>query len=400
MIEPQSAHIGPKKRRILVFCDFYLPSRKSGGGMWTVANLVDRFCDRYDFFIVTRNYDSRTDTAPYTSVVTNDWNEVGPALVMYLPNEALISAKLAQIVEDVMPDGIFLNSFFSTPCVKLLIARRRGFIGNIPVVLAPCGELSPGAVELKRWKKYPFIAFSKAVALHRDIIWKASTDRERTDIQQLMGRRLQPFIAPDLPPREILPAFLITDKPVKNKGSARLIFLSRISRKKNLRFLLERLSTITDGFIELTIAGPAEDVDYFEECRKLVKALPPNITVRIVGAVHYDEGLKLLTNSHFFVLPTLNENFGYVMLEAMSAGCPLLISDRTVWGNIINQHAGWVVPLGDPAGWESALRHCIYMDSMEYEAMAANARKIATDWLSDPAHEEATAAVLIAAYGS
>ena len=41
------------KPKILVFCDFYLPGFKSGGGMWTVVNLVDRFHDRFDFFIVT-----------------------------------------------------------------------------------------------------------------------------------------------------------------------------------------------------------------------------------------------------------------------------------------------------------------------------------------------------------
>ena len=65
------------KKKILVFCDFYLPSIKSGGGMWTVVNLVDRFCDRYDFFVVTRNYDSKGDTVPYTSVETDVWNKVG-----------------------------------------------------------------------------------------------------------------------------------------------------------------------------------------------------------------------------------------------------------------------------------------------------------------------------------
>jgi len=35
-----------------------LPGFRSGGGMWMIANLVERFADRYEFFIVTRNYDS------------------------------------------------------------------------------------------------------------------------------------------------------------------------------------------------------------------------------------------------------------------------------------------------------------------------------------------------------
>ena len=68
-------------KKILVFCDYYRPSLKAGGGMWTVANLVDRFCDRYEFHIVTRNYDSPSDTTPYTSVRTGEWNEMGNAKV-------------------------------------------------------------------------------------------------------------------------------------------------------------------------------------------------------------------------------------------------------------------------------------------------------------------------------
>ncbi|MEO7673181.1 MAG: hypothetical protein ABIU09_03775, partial [Pyrinomonadaceae bacterium] len=71
------------KKKVLVFCDFYLPGFKSGGGMWTVVNLIERFSDRYDFFVVTRNYESKGDKKPYTTVRSDNWNAVGNAQVWY-----------------------------------------------------------------------------------------------------------------------------------------------------------------------------------------------------------------------------------------------------------------------------------------------------------------------------
>jgi glycosyltransferase involved in cell wall biosynthesis len=40
----------------------------------------------------------------------------------------------------------------------------------------------------------------------------------------------------------------------------------------------------------------------------------------------------------FFVLPTIGENFGYVFLEALAAGCPLITSDRTPWTTLRKTH--------------------------------------------------------------
>jgi hypothetical protein len=79
------------KKRVMIFCDFYLPSYKSGGGMWTLVNLVDRFCDLYDFFIVTRNYDSKGDKKPYETVKSDEWNTTATRGFFIFPRKILIS---------------------------------------------------------------------------------------------------------------------------------------------------------------------------------------------------------------------------------------------------------------------------------------------------------------------
>jgi glycosyltransferase involved in cell wall biosynthesis len=101
-----------------------------------------------------------------------------------------------------------------------------------------------------------------------------------------------------------------------------------------------------------------------------------------------------LSESHFFVLPTLNENFGYVFIEALAAGCPLLVSENTVWKDIEENEVGWEIALDQPESWVRQIEACIDMEAGQYEQMSTNAREYALNWLADSETERATARVL------
>jgi glycosyltransferase involved in cell wall biosynthesis len=366
--------------------------------MWTVVNLVERFSDRYSFFVVTRNHESRNDTKPFTTVNTDQWNEVGEATVYYLDGKDISVLKIARLVREVRPDGVFLNSVFSKPSVKFLLGRRFRLFDNVPVVLATCGEISPEAINLKPWKKKPFLFLARVSGLFERVIWKASSESESEEIRDAVGPEVQPLVAPDLPPREILPDLSPDEKPSKTPGHLKLIFYSRIARKKNLPYLLERLRKVTDGRIELTIAGPVEDEKCWREAEEQISKLPENVRINIVGTVSYADGLALLKQHHLFVLPTVYENFGYVVLEALAAGCPVLISERTIWTTEIESKAGQAIPLDQKDEWESALKEFVGMGPAEFSKMSAIARQVAGLWLSRPENEMATKTVLEKAY--
>lgn len=363
--------------------------------MWTVVNLVDRFCDRYDFFIVARNYDGREDPTPYTEVKTADWNTVGNARVYYLSDEMLGMRTIRRLIREVSPDAIFLNSYFATPSVILYFLRFLGIDRDIPLILAPCGNLSERSIGLKPLKKRSFIFVSRLLGLQKGVIWKATSKLEVKEIEDAMGKQATFLVAPDLPPLSILPDLSFEQKPRKEKGSVRLIFISRVVKKKNLDLLLTSLLPLTDGDITLDIVGPLEEKRYWEYCRSIIDQLPANIKVNVVGGVPYQEGLQYLVDSHFMVLPTLNENFGYVFIEAMSAGCPLLVSEgTTIWNDLEPTGTGWNLPLDEPEIWSDRIRSCCAMDADQFSAMSRKARERAAGWLSDPKIEEATASVL------
>jgi glycosyltransferase involved in cell wall biosynthesis len=264
-----------------------------------------------------------------------------------------------------------------------------------PLILAPCGEFSRGALSVRPLKKKIFLQYAKTVGLYENIIWKASFEEEKEEIKQTIGKDAEVWIAPDLAPKAILSDFSADWKPAKEKGSVKFVFISRLVRKKNIHYFLERLREIKSGKVEFEIVGPLEDREYWSECQAIIKTLPANVAVTATGAFpSQTDALKRVCANHFFAMPTLNENFGYVFIEALAAGCPLLISDRTVWDDIENKNAGWRIPLENPENWIVSINRCLAMEEAEYAAMSRAARGYATEWLAEPKTDEATAKVL------
>jgi glycosyltransferase involved in cell wall biosynthesis len=302
---------------------------------------------------------------------------------------------LEVLVREIAPDGIFLNSLFSKPTLTLLAARR--FKGSIPipVILAPCGELSSGALSIKPWKKRVFLKLAKALGLYANVDWKASTPLESEEIRRAFGKKISAPVAPDLPPKDILPYFSLNNKPSKELGKVKFIYYSRIDPKKNLLFVLELFSNAKlSGSVEFMIVGPIEDEAYWRKCQEQIAKLPAEVTVDVIGPVSQGEGLEILVSCHFMILPTLGENFGYVILESLAAGCPVLTSDRTMWAEVPRRNAGWATSLDDFAKWRDLIQHCIDMNNGEYISMSTVARRIAIEWLESPDVELATEKLL------
>jgi glycosyltransferase involved in cell wall biosynthesis len=381
------------KPKILIFCDFYLPGYKSGGGMRTLVNMVDRLGEKYDFRIVTRDHDGKTDKTPYKNVKINDWNEVGNARVYYLSKDNIKAKNIKRLIEEVEPKSIYVNSFFSTLAVFILWLRRFHKIPNLNIIVAPEGELAAGALGLKKNKKRVYLKFARALGLYENIIWKATADFEKAEIEKVKGKGGKIFIAPNMPPRQIFPEFDLNNKPYKNAGELNVVYLSRLHPIKNLKFLLEILPKIKDK-VHLDIFGPVDNHQYVEECEELIRRLPKNLNVQMKGEVAHENVLKTLEKYNFFVLPTRGESFGHIIAEALASGCPLIISDKTPWINLKEKGIGWDLPLDSEKLWIDTLRCCIDLDNDSYSGLAINARNYLNNWLADTEIQKATEDVL------
>jgi glycosyltransferase involved in cell wall biosynthesis len=92
--------------------------------------------------------------------------------------------------------------------------------------------------------------------------------------------------------------------------------------------------------------------------------------------VRQPDAVATLRAYDLFFMPTRGENFGYALVEALIAGCPLLTSDQTPWTDLESKGVGWDLPLSSPAAFTSVLQRCVDMGAEEHGAMSERAAEL------------------------
>jgi glycosyltransferase involved in cell wall biosynthesis len=174
----------------------------------------------------------------------------------------------------------------------------------------------------------------------------------------------------------------------KRPGRLSVVFVSRISPKKNLLTALTILQGVS-GDVSFDIYGLREDMGYWKRCQRVIETLPANIRVQYGGTVEHAKVREVFAKHDLFLFPTLGENYGHVICEALTAGCPVLISDQTPWRNLEGAAAGWDLPLGEIERFQATLQQCIDADEEWYAGFRARAREYAQKLIADPAVLEA-----------
>jgi glycosyltransferase involved in cell wall biosynthesis len=359
-----------EKPIILILSNYFFPGYKAGGPIRSLCNLVEHLGGEFHFKIITTDRDFGDDRT-YEGIKPNEWIRIGNSDVYYLSPENLSISKLRKVINSTKHDILYINSFFSPLfSIKPLLLRKFNLIPRVPVILAPRGEFSDGALGLKSFKKHIFILFSKIIFLHKGVIWQASSEYEKNDIGKFFNRN-SVVIAPDLPP------FSRVDnlrKNLKKAGKLKILFLSRITRMKNLDMAL-RFLTDLKGRIEFNIFGPIDDETYWEECRSIIENMPKNVNVKYKGVLKNEMVYDCMSQHDILLLPTLGENYGHVILESLIAGTPVIISNRTPWRNLEEMGVGWDIPLEDISKFKEVLQRCVDMDKEAYEKLSNRARE-------------------------
>jgi len=367
-----------RQPQVLTFVRAYLPGFKSGGSLRTVASIVERLGDEIAFSIVTSDRDVG-DAEPYRGIRPGVWQTVGKSRVLYLAPAEKTLSRLRGILRATPHDMVYLNSFFDpTFTIRPLLLRRLGTIPKRPVLIAPRGEFLPSALRLKRYKKRPFLAVARPARLYAGVTWHASTEAEAARIREWFGADAEVLVAPNL----ATPLAAAAAARAKRPGALRLVFLSRVDRTKNLEGALTALREV-DGEVVFDIYGPLADPGYWEECRRLLEALPGNVRASYRGMVPHEQIPTVLADYHALFLPSRGENFGHAILEALAAGRPVIVSDRTPWRGLAERKAGWDLPLEQPAAFAEVLRRCVAMSAAEYADWSEGARAHALGWQGD-----------------
>ena len=343
-------------KKILILTAYYYPGFRSGGPQQSIMNMVEIFGNKCDFYILTHNHDLGIEK-PYRNIQSDTWLEVGKAKVYYCSNN-IYSFKFLKSFDGF--DKIYLCEPYQMHSYKILLLNRI----NSQIYLATMGCFSKGAISKKKFKKKIFWITFKTLGLYKNIKWSFSSEFEKKDAIRVIGKKyIQEYLIAEDLPRKFLDLSEIKNTE-KKKGYIKIVFLSRICEMKNLLQLITEVSKVK-GNIIFDIYGTIEDKKYWNKCEKMLNKLPNNIVWKYKGTVESKDVLNVLVHYDIFCLPTLGENFGHVIYEALVAGCIPIISDRTPWNDLDDNHCGNIIPLKNKSMFVSILQRYIDMSSQE-----------------------------------
>jgi glycosyltransferase involved in cell wall biosynthesis len=125
-----------------------------------------------------------------------------------------------------------------------------------------------------------------------------------------------------------------------------VLSLGRIHPKKGLGRLVHAWSKVEAGYPgwRLKIAGPPE-LGHDNELRALAVSL--GLTrISIEGPIYGEARTAAYQDADVFALPTLNENFGLTVAEALAAGTPVISTKGAPWRGLEAEGCGWWVEQG------------------------------------------------------
>lgn len=358
--------------KILIIIGGFFPGQKFGGPPVSVDNFCSLLKDECDCFIVTSNHDMNSNII-YANIQIG-WNNRGNCKVLYLSDSEYKYKKFREVIKEISPDIIYLQGLFQECIIPCLILAKKY---NIPVMLAPRGEICEGAFK-KKYKKIPYIAFLKVFKLIENVHFQSTSEEETEAINNILGvcdERIH-FMTniPSIPKERNISIN-------KKEGLANIVFLSRIVPKKNLCFALDCLKFVK-GNVNFDIYGTLEDEKYWMECKKKINELPENIKVEYKGEKSHEEVHNTIAKYDAFLFPTLSENFGHVIAEALMVGCPVIISDQTPWTDVKNIEGGWSVSLNNINGFIEAIQNIIDADYQKEKIYKYNVMKYVDEKLN------------------
>lgn len=110
-------------------------------------------------------------------------------------------------------------------------------------------------------------------------------------------------------------------------GPLEVLFVGRLTQRKGIRYLLETLDRLNSRQIHLTVCG------WVVDDLALLKQYGDRVTLK--ASATNEEIERAYERADIFVLPSVAEGFGYVLLEAMASGLPIIGTTRTAAPDLI-----------------------------------------------------------------
>ncbi len=260
------------------------------------------------------------------------------------------------------------------------MARRLG----VPYVLSMHGMLDDWCMSQKTLKKKLYLAMTGRKTLERAAFVHSTAEAELEQSKKWFpkGRgRIVPLVF-DLDPYRDLPGPGAADAHFGPAGTGDIdsdqpvvLFLSRIHPKKGLEHLIGATALLRERGVpcRTLIAGTGDD-EYLARMRLLAKERGVENDVRFLGMVTGELKTSLFERADVFALPTSQENWGFVLTEALACRTPVVTTKAVdIWPEL-EQSGGSVLAEQSEGAFADAIKALID-DDVRRASMGASGRE-------------------------
>ena len=160
----------------------------------------------------------------------------------------------------------------------------------------------------------------------------------------------------------------------------RILSYGRYVKKKGFDLLLRAFKELLDSGVDaqLTIGGQGEELAALELLAKELK-----IQDHVQLGVWIDDVTAALDAADLFLLPSLDEPFGIVMLEAMARGVPIISTLTQGSSEVLDETTANLVEIGSTEALAEAMKNCIQHPDQAFKRASKALECYRRDYYSD-----------------
>ncbi|MBZ5618122.1 MAG: glycosyltransferase [Acidobacteriia bacterium] len=337
--------------KLLVVHPSFPPAWLDGGPVKTVFELCRHLVQLgHEVTVLTSTHDSHGSKYAARGVRDMEGMRVvyerrlPPWRYCFAPGQPFQAVKWAIWADVVVLMSVFdFNSAYSG-----LIARLAGK----PLVVSPRGNLSPVAL-----RKTALLKKVHGALFDRPSINRALFVHCTSSLDSAWASRYAPRAVIRLIPNGVAPPSSSADSVRSlDRGPTlptNIVFIGRFHPVKNIHVLVEAFSSTSLPNIRLTLAG-SDDGSYSSEIRRLASTDP-----RIAVLPFTPDPWTILSQASFVVLPSLTENFGNVILEALSIGKPVVVTETSGVAELVRRTGAGLVAQPTASSLRCALHQMV-----------------------------------------
>ncbi len=344
--------------KILHICPSFFPATYWGGPIFSTKSLCDALAVRTDCTVtVLTSYAAGPGRHNNLELASNPAHFDAGYDVHYFQRMARSSTSpaLAHAIwrEAAKFDVMHISGTYSFPTLPALLSAR---LRKMPVVWSPRGAL-------QATEEWTDVASRKAkMTFEHACQWirpRNTMLHTTADVECEKSDKRLPGIAKCVIPNIVQLPVAAPDGTAPADDKFRLIYLSRLDRKKGLDILIEVMAGLPDDIV-LDVYGTG-DPDYVALITARIAQLGLNHRIALHGEVVAEAKAQAFYRADLFVLPTFSENFGNAIAEALAHGVPVITTQNAPWKGLEDHQCGAWIGL-DREEWISTIHQMRHAD--------------------------------------